>query len=269
MRARNCLFTLGLLCACDTGAASGSELRMAVDESVATGQADAVHQDILEISTSFTLGDAVAAARAGVQAFIASQSACATVTPTGERGLTIDFGDLADACTYKGRTYAGVITIELEIDGEAAVVHHEFTGFTNGTVTVDGSAEVTWTADSREISSGLSFERDGRTTELTGERTQRLLDPAAGLAGGVIVDGSRDWHNDRGDFSLDIDAVELRPADPVPQAGAYHLLLPGGRAIDLGFRRVDADTIEVTVTGGRRDRVFLVSTAGDVAEQGA
>jgi hypothetical protein len=257
------------LFACDTGGVTGSELRLAVDESVWTGQVEAVQQDIIEISTSFRLGDAVAAARAGVQAFIASQSACATVTATGEGGLTIDFGDLDDACTYRGRHYAGVITIALAIEGDQAVVGHEFAGFSDGVVTVDGSAEVTWTAESRRVVTDLSFDRAGHVTELNGDRVQRLIDEQAGLAGGVVVDGERAWHNERGEFSLAIDGVELRPADPVPQAGAYHLVLPGDRQVDLAFERVDADTIEVRVAGPRRDRVFWVSSTGDVEEAGA
>ena len=257
------------LAACDPGNASGTEYRMAVDESVALGQADVAQQDIVEISTSFTLGDAAQTARANIEAFIKSQAACAVVTPTGDRGLTIDFGDLADDCTYKGRTYGGVITIEVDVAADTTVVHHTAAAFTNGTVTLDGTADVTWTADSRRVVSDLRFDREGRETDVQGDRTQRLLDQAAGLAGGITVDGARTWQNDKGDFSLMIDGVELRPADPVPQAGTYQLTVPSGDEVTLSFTRVDDDTIEVRIAGGRRDRVFHVTRAGAVDEQDA
>lgn len=256
------------LAGCDFRGASDAELRMAVDESVATGQAEAVQQDIIEISTSFTLGDALASALANIQAFIASQSACAIVTPTGDHGLSIDFGGLEDDCTYKGRTYSGVLTIDVEITDGATIVTHTATAFSNGKVTLDGTAIVTWTAESRHVVTDLTFDREGRVTDIEGDRTQRLLDPDAGLAGGIIVDGTRDWHNDRGDFALTIEAVEMRPIDPVPQAGTYDLTLPSGNSATLEFTRIDADTIEVRIDGPRRDRVFHVTSTGSVDEQG-
>jgi hypothetical protein len=266
-------FTASLLIAglagCDPGGgASAAELRVAIDESVATGQAEAVQQDIIEITTSFTLGDAVEGALAGIRAFVESQAGCAVVTPTGERGLTIDFGDLADDCTYKGRHYGGVLTVEVEAGEGSTVVTHTATGFTNGTLTLDGSAVVTWTADSRQVVTDLTFDRAGEITEVEGDRTQRLLDAAAGLTGGIVVDGTRAWHSERGDFTLEIDEVELRAVDPVPQAGSYHLTLPSGSSATLEFSRVDADTIEVRIDGPRRDRVFHVTSSGAVDEQG-
>lgn len=254
------------LLACDLQSGSNEEFRLAVDESVATGQAEAAEQDIVEISTSFTLGQAAQQAILGIQAFVESQAACATVTPSGDRGLRIDFGDLADDCTYKGRNYGGVLTIEVEASDGAAVVHHTAEGFTNGVVTLDGTAEVTWTAASRHVVSDLAFARDGRAFTVEGDRTQRLLDAGAGLSGGIVVDGTRDWHNDRGDFALTIEGVELRPADPIPQAGTYRLVVPSGAEVSLAFERVDADTIEVRIDGGRRDRVFRVTSAGAVSE---
>lgn len=255
--------------ACDLDTGSRAESRMAVDESVATGQADAAQQTIVEISTSFTLGDAVDKALADIEAFIQSQAACTTVTRTGDRGLRIDFGALADACEYRGHTYAGVITIELDpADGDgAAVVHHTAEAFTNGVVTLDGTADVTWTRESRRVVSDLEFVRDARTTAVQSDRTQRLLDPDAGLVGGITVDGDRAWQNEKGEFSLTIEGVELRPADPVPQAGTYRLTVPSGNTVTMTFTRLDDETIEVRVDGLRRDIVFHVTTTGAVDEQ--
>ena len=249
---------------CDLGGVTATEMRMAVDETVATGQAESMQTDIIEISTSFTLGDAFNSALLNIEAFVNSQAPCSTVTPTGERGLVIDFGELGDACTYRDRTYAGTITIELEDTPDGVVVHHSLAALTNGKLTIDGDADVTWTSESRRVQTDLTFVRADSTTELTADRTIKLLDDAAGLAGGIIVDGERQWTNQRGEFDLTIASVEMRPVDPVPQAGSYHLALPNGGAVDLAFTRIDSDTIEVRVSGGRRDRVFHVSTTGTV-----
>lgn len=253
-----------MVAGCDLGGVSATEMRMAVDETVATGQAESMQADVIEISTSFTLGDAFNNALLTIEAFVKSQAPCSTVTPTGERGLVIDFGGLDDACSFRSRTYAGTITLELEDTAEGVIVHHSLAGLTNGKLTIDGDADVTWTSASRRVQTDLTFVRDDSTTELTADRTIKLLDDAAGLAGGIIVDGERQWTNARGEFDLTIASVEMRPVDPVPQAGSYHLALPGGGAVDLAFTRIDDDTIEVRVSGGRRDRVFHVSTTGSV-----
>jgi len=60
--------------------------------------------------------------------------------------------------------------------------------------------------------------------------------------------------------------VQMRAIDPVPQAGAYSLATPEGHDLGLSFMRLDDETIQVTMTGGRRDRVFEVTSAGAVSE---
>ena len=39
-----------------------------------------------------------------------------------------------------------------------------------------------------------------------------------------------------------------------------------GGEFELAFEKIDEDTVEIRVSGGRRDRVFHVTTAGDVEE---
>ncbi len=53
--------------------------------------------------------------------------------------------------------------------------------------------------------------------------------------------------------------------DPVPAAGRYTLTNPDLKPLVLSFNRLDADTIQVTVRGARKDFVFNVSRAGEVA----
>lgn len=43
---------------------------------------------------------------------------------------------------------------------------------------------------------------------------------------------------------------------------------PKDKQIVMSFERLDADTIEVRLSGGRRDRIFHVSSTGAVDDQG-
>ena len=71
-----------------------------------------------------------------------------------------------------------------------------------------------------------------------------------------------------GTWDLAIDGVEMRWADPVPQAGSYSLSTPFDKLVSMSFARVDEDTIRVTVASGQRDFAFTVSKLGVVARDG-
>ncbi len=245
------------------------EFREALDEVVMQGEAQAMANDVIEISTSFTIGEAVAEIREEIRSFAESQVPCSTVTLDGEAGLTIDFGELGDACTYKGKTYAGIINIELELVGDEVRVRHTAEGFRNERIQLDGEVEVTWGGGARRVVSDLSFsgqnyEGEPRELAVQADRTMTFIDPQLGLAGGVNIDGWRDWQGEAGDWELDIDNVEVRGQDPVPQAGQYLLATPKGQTVTMAFVRLGDATIEVTLTGPRRTRVFEVSSTGDV-----
>ena len=102
------------------------------------------------------------------------------------------------------------------------------------------------------------------TPQIVTARALAALDPLLGLAGGVEIDGWRDWQGTRGEWHLDIDEVEVRGQDPVPQSGQYALTTPENKLVTLAFERLDEDTITVTLTSARRERVFEVTAAGDV-----
>ena len=112
--------------ACDLGSgfepnddASRSEMREAVVEVAELGDGLGAQDDVIELTTSFTLGQGAQAAAEEIRDFVRSQVPCSTVTL--EPGLvSIDFGDLSDSCTYRGRTYAGVITVQVELPGQGA-----------------------------------------------------------------------------------------------------------------------------------------------------
>jgi hypothetical protein len=194
--------------------------------------------------------------------------ACATVTRETDT-VTVDFGDLADSCTYDGHTWGGVATLTVDKTEGSIEVSHGFEALTNGKVTLDGTADVTWTGTAddptRHVVHDVSWtDEEGTERTGSGDRTQALIDPEQGLAGGIVVDGTRDWTTPKGDWHLDIDAVEMRGQDPVPQAGTYTLTTPRDKTLTLMFARVDDDTIAVTANGIRGGtKTWNVTLDGD------
>jgi hypothetical protein len=262
-------FAIGALTsACDfQGRMSLAEMRDALVESVVQGQARTMENDIVEITTTFTIGAAVEDILEEVRAWAETQAPCTTVS-LEDQTLTIDFGGLDDDCTYNGRTYAGVIQSSFEVLGDEVLVHHEYTGFSNGEITLDGNADVTWGGGARNVVTDLHFETDDRTLDVQADRTQTLLDPEAGLAGGIEIDGYRDWQGQAGDWHLDINEVEVRGEDPVPQDGSYVLETPQSKELTLTFERVDEDTIEVRLIAPNRERIYHVTKGGGVSDEG-
>jgi hypothetical protein len=249
--------------ACDSERFTAEEFRAAVDEVVLTGDAVAVQDGIVEITTSFTLAQGLDAVVQEVVVFLESQAPCSTVDTSSPGTLVIDFGALEDQCTYRGNTYAGVVTVSFEVEPGKVVVTHDYAQLTNGRVTLDGGAVVTWADASRHVVTDFSVSGSDRSVEIDSDRTQTLV---GALGDGIRVNGERNWHGSRGSWHLDIDGVEMRGRDPVPQDGTYTLTNPDGKEMSLAFDRVDDDTIAVMIAGGRRERTFHVTSAAEVLE---
>ena len=166
-------------------------------------------------------------------------------------------------CLYRGRTYGGVhqITV-MRNQMDDVVVSHRWVDFHDARFSVTGTAMVTWSfADrSRRVVHELTWTRqsDGRQGVGRGERVQRPLD--AGLLTGLRVDGERSWEGQAGTWTLDIEGVELRWIDAVPQAGAYVLTTPAGKILSMSFERAAPTTITVTITNGASRYDFDVTT---------
>lgn len=245
------------------------EAHDALEESTVESQATALTTSSVEISTSFTIGKAVEEAAAEVRTFIGTQLPCADVTLAAAT-LTVKYGAKGGSCVYKGHTFSGTHVITVSKNDDAQVlVDHTWTDLSNGVVKVSGTAHVTWdTGDQyRKVQHDLTWTRisDGRTGHGAGDRTQKPL--AGGLGEGIQVDGSRTWTGQGGRWDLAIEGVQMRWADPVPQAGTYRLASPSKRSLELSFRRVDADTIECTLASGGRSFRFNVNSTGGVADK--
>lgn len=243
---------------------TAAEARQALEEAAISAQASSLVSSSVEISTSFTIGEAVENAAAEIQDYIASQLPCAEITLAGST-LEVEYGVLEGNCVYKGNTYTGshAITVTKNEAGEV-VVEHVWEALSNGKIAVSGDAIVTWNLsdETRHVVHELTWTRlsDGRQGIGSGDRLQRALD--GGIAEGFQVDGERSWEGEAGRWDLDIDGVQMRWADPIPQAGTYTLVTPKDKTLSMTFSRVDDDTINVLVKNGDNAFDFDVSKLG-------
>jgi hypothetical protein len=245
---------------------TAEEARLSLEEASSASSAESLTSTTVEISTNFTIGQAVEAAAEELRAFIAAELPCAELELFGNR-LSIEYGVNPGACTYRGHEFSGTHTIEVTRNDEDQVsVEHEWSRLSNGVVELDGNAQVTWDFEhaTRRVEHEARFTHlaSGRVGTGSGDRTQTLLD--GGLAEGIRIDGSRSWRGERGQWDLAIDGVELRWVDPVPQAGSYTLSTPFEKTVTLSFERRDEGTIAVQVTGAKRSFTFDVSRAGAI-----
>lgn len=248
---------------------TAGEARLALEESAAADQAMKVTGGTIEIATDFTIGGAAEVAAMELAAFYESQLPCAAIAIDGAT-LTVTYG--ADgACLHRGQAYSGTHTITVTRNDESdVVVEHAWDRLSNGVVQVTGTAEVTWSLDdpSRRVVHDLDWRvlASGREGTGTGDRLQRPL--SEGIAVGFSVDGERTWTGEGGAWHLDIDRVEMRWVDPIPQAGRYDLTTPENKSIELSFERLDEDTIRATLSSGERSFDLDVTSAGAIDEPG-
>lgn len=243
------------------------EALAALEESSLDAQASAVTSSTIEISTNFTIGEAVEAAAAELRDYVASQLPCAEITLV-KATLQVEYGAKPGSCVYQGQSLSGTTTVTVaRNEAGEVVVEHTWTKLSNGRFEVTGDATVTWSlADrTRRVAHHADWTRlsDGRTGSGSGDRTQSTLE--GGIVEGFRVEGSRSWTGRAGQWDLAIEGVEVRWIDPVPQAGRYVLVTPEDKSLSLAFERKDADTITVAVAGARRDFRFDVTALGIAA----
>lgn len=247
------------------------EARVAVLEANVSASADRATADSIDVSTELGAGGGEIAQATGLIAdFWQSQEPCSRVTVDGSE-IIVDYGTLEDDCEFEGRTYAGIDTIQvLSLDPLGMAVTHDWNQFTNGNVTLDGNASVTWIGNdqTRHVETDYVFANfvDASIVEVRGDHLTRRLDPELPVReGGFVLDGTRDWTSASGDWSIDMIALEIRPQDPAPQAGTVELTNPGGNTLTIAYERIDEDTIAATVVGRNGLRhLFHIEADGSI-----
>lgn len=257
---------LGAFAGCKVSHLTSEEARESLDESAVSAQAEALTAASIEISTRFTIGEAVERAAEEVRGFVGSQLPCADITLAAAK-LSIEYGVRDANCTYRGHEFSGTHTIEVERNDDEVVVQHSWDGMSNGRVAVTGEATVTWSRSeqSRRVVHELTWTRlsDGRMGVGSGDRVQTALEE--GIDVGFEVSGTRAWEGERGRWELDIDAVQMRWADPVPQSGRYVLHTPFDKTLTLEFERIDEDSIGVSASSGDRSVALKITRLGIIS----
>lgn len=241
------------------------EAKQVLEETKLVSQTSALTSSSIEICTSFTIGDAVQQAAEELGDFIKSQLPCAEIT-LADATLTITYGVNAGNCSYHGHTFSGSHSITIERNERSAVqVDHTWDSFSNQVVELDGNATVTWdfSAKTRRVVHANNWTRllDGRAGQGSGDRLQEALEE--GILSGFRVDGERTWVGEGGEWKLDIDGVEMRWIDAVPQSGSYRLDAPFDKSVTVSFERISDTQIEVTIAGPRNSFDFKVNTLGN------
>lgn len=239
-----------------------AEAKEALEAVQLSTEAHALTQNVVTVTTGFTLGDAAERAAENMRDFVKSQIPCAETALSEDKILSIDFGVRGESCSWRGKTYTGRVEAHVDrIEQGVIEVTHSWIDLSDGQITVNGGAAVTWdlngsvTDISRRVVHASEWASDRGNGSATGDRTQRLLD-----GGGVGIDGERTWTGAAGnEWQLDIDGIEMRAEDPVPQAGTYTLITPKDKTLSLGFARVDDETITVTIGNGRNSFDFNVN----------
>jgi hypothetical protein len=216
----------------------------------------------VELGALFDLGQSIPLSAQALAGRLKRDIPCAVTTPN-DTGVLIDFGAAGD-CRFNGLPLSGTIRIEIEKTGlDSAQVTHTWTTLGNGRIQINGTATVLWSANTRSrrvvhsvtwrvqrfVAASRSFEF-GPELSASGDRTQTLLDADAGIGGGIVINGDREWTRPSGTFSLAIDNIEVRWSDPAPQSGRYTLTTPRGRVYGVAYERLDADRIRATVSRG-------------------
>jgi hypothetical protein len=254
--------------ACNQAALTHQEAVDAVTEASLDNQASNITAAPVELSTNFTIGSAVEQAALDLQTFLGAELPCAVVTVQGNT-VTTKWGAAGSTCTYNGLSYSGTSSATIvHTDAATLEVDHTFTSLSNGVVEVTGTANVTWSSASasRHVAHQLTWTRlsDGRSGTGAGDRTQTLIDPSQGIAGGIRIDGNRTWTGESGKWNLAIVGVEVRLQDPVPEAGSYELTTPSDKNVSLSFTRQSASVIDVTLTGPSATYSFEAQEAGTI-----
>lgn len=248
------------------------DARAAVREFDASSRSDLTTAPLVEVSTDVTIGEAIEDALDDIASFWESQAPCTAVS-LDATGITVDFGSLDDNCLFNGHTFAGLDHISFDnlLVGDLQV-HHAVDQLTNGDVTLDGDADVTWQGDGEGRNVAIDYTIadfvDANLVEVTGEHTIARLDPALPVwDGGFTLDGTRSWTRGRATWSVDMDGLELLPTDAAPQAGDVVVTDPKGRELAITYGRLDGDTVTATVTlPSGKVVVFFVTPDGEVVD---
>jgi hypothetical protein len=186
---------------------------------------------------------------------------CADASAEADKVL-VDFGTPDRPCEFGGRALSGCAELRiLENTAERLVIDHYWVqgartvchedDFSDGALTVDGTATVTWTGPpgARDIVQHDVVWRptqSGRTVAATGT----LSAAAQGDAGALRLTGSQTWATEGADWQLESVDILVAPDDFLPTEGTHVVTNPAGEPISIRYSRSEDGHTTVAVEGG-------------------
>lgn len=263
---------LALLAGCFQSPLSAPEATDTVQRALRAHAADTYWTTTLDLTTEQTIGERHDAAAQTVADWFASQAPCATSTLTGNADaatLTLDFGTVAGACVWQGASTTGQWTLDFtDALDNGHSIDHTWTSLHHGELDLDGTATVTVpsSGDARTVTTDHVWTDPDGTVDVQGTHTLQWLDLAAGE---LHLDGSRQWTDEEGTWSLEVVDCAFFLDEAIPYTGTWTITRPDDRTVDLVFGRDGEGETTVTLDGTWRSWVFVVMPEGTRLADGA
>lgn len=255
---------LAALIGCTPEPASTVEMRQTVVEIVDQGRAMAIEDAMATVFGSVDPQDDLSAIADAAESSAALTVACAKVVRESEVELKVTFDAASDPCALDGIVYAGTLRVEYARPSPGAVLTTlYYEPLTGDETTLEGFSQLTWTDDgSQRLVTEIRLDAPNqRQIEL---QSDRILYRSEGA---LKVDGWRRWQTLMGRWEADLAGLFFAAGEPLPHVGLASVTTPFSHTVVLDFTR-SGGAAQVRVNGGRRDRLFEVSAAGDVIDLG-
>lgn len=243
-----------------------AEAREALAQVALSAAGQATVGPLIELATGFSLGVPPADAATELAGLIGAAAPCAAPT-VADATISMTFA----GCAWDGRTFSGASSVTVVINETTSVeVAHAWAALSDASATVDGTTAVEWSGEgmglTRHVVHELSWTTpDGVAVEASGDHLQALMRPGEGIAGGLVVNGSRDWRVEGEVWSAMVNEIEIYGGDLLPRDGSYTLLAPNGSQYELDFEALEGDAIRVVVDEALGRQVFEVDPRGQPA----
>jgi hypothetical protein len=265
VKARLAPLSLSLaLVACTPEPASTVEMRQTVVEIVDQGRAMAIEDAMAAVFGAVDPQDELSAIADAAEAAAMSALACATLERVGDLELRVTFAGADESCEIDGIVYSGVLRVDYRRPSPGALLTTlYYEPLTGDETTLDGFSQLTWADDgSQRLVTEVRLDAPNqRQVELWSDR---LLFRSEGV---LKVDGWRRWQTLMGRWEADLAGMFFDAGEALPKVGLAAVMTPFSHTVTLDFTRAGG-AAQVRVNGGRRDRLFEVSAAGDVVDLG-
>lgn len=252
------------LVGCTPEPASTVEMRQAVVELVDQGRAMVVEDAMAALVGTVVRGDSLPEIAEAVAADVAARVPCAAVERLGEVALAVTFGSPGAPCEHEGVAYVGTLrVVYTRPTPEALLVTLYYEPLTGDATVLDGFTELTW--DDVGVARAVTEVRiDAVAAREVEIQSDRLV---ARSAGQLKVDGWRRWQTLMGRWDMELAGLVVEPGAVLPLSGLGEVDTPFNHTVMIDFSRADGSHA-VRVNGGRRDRLFEVTDAGEVIDLG-